>query len=794
MNFPSDVSSPPIGARRPRPATRRLLEGRGRYVDDLTLPRMAHAAFLRSPHARAAIGAIDTRAARTLPGVIAVFTGADLLPLCAGWRGNSMRFPGLNSPLQRALAVERASYQGEPVVVVVASSRAIAEDAVALIEVDWRPEPATQALERALDAPPAHPELASNLGCRIAYGTDGFEAAFAAAAHVVETRLRFGRHTGVPLEARGLVADYDAAEGSLTLHHSHQVPNQIQHHVALMLGLEQHRVRVICPDVGGGFGIKLHFYADEVATAAIAKALGRPVKFFADRLEAFVSDIHARDHVVTARMALDTGGHIIGFDVHDLCGMGAYSIFPRASPVEGMGVVTTMGGPYSFAHFRAVMDAVFQNRPPTAQYRAVGFPIACAVTERLIELGAAATGVDGAGLRRRNYMRPDEMPCTSPNGSRLFELSHAACHDQLLALMDWEGLKAERDRLRRQGVHRGIGLAAFVEMTATGTAVYGDAQIPVIAIDSVTLKIEPSGAITCLASITEQGQGTSAGIAQVVAAAVGVAVDSVSVITGDTGVVPPGGGAWASRGMPDGGETAWQAGTRLRANVLEVAGRLLQLDAAALELVDGAVHVRGDAAARLTLQELARLVYYQGNLLPDGVQAQFAVTHQHRRTGDAVIPTNGIQGSLVEVDVDTGLVRLLGHWCVEDCGRVINPLLVDEQIRGGIVQGIGAALFELLAYDERGQLVSGTLADYLVPMAFEMPDITIGHVETPFSGTGLGAKGVGEGGTCAASAAVLNAVNDALAPFGAAVTALPITPAAVLTALGKLAPEPGRAS
>jgi carbon-monoxide dehydrogenase large subunit len=784
----SGLANPIIGARRPRPATRRLLEGRGRYVDDLSLPRMVHAAFLRSPYARAAIGAIDTGAARALPGVVAVFTGADLVPICAGWRGNSARFPSLNSPLQRALAVERAIYQGEPVAVAVATSRAIAVVAVALMEVAWREAPATPSLERALEAPPAHPELASNLGCRVAYGTDGVDAAFAGAARVVETRLTFGRHTGVPLEARGLVADYDPAEGTLTLHHSHQVPNQIQHHVALMLDLEQHRVRVICPDVGGGFGIKLHFYADEVAIAAVAKMLCRPVKFFADRLEAFVSDIHARDHIVDARMALDADGRIIGFDVHDVCGMGAYSIFPRASPVEGVGVVTTVGGPYSFPHFRAVMDAVFQNRPPTAQYRAVGFPIACAVTERLVDLGAAATGVDAAEFRRRNYMRPDEMPCTSPNGSRLFELSHAACLDKLLDLMGWEALKAERDRLRRQGVHRGVGLAAFVEMTATGSAVYGDVQIPVIAMDSVTLKIEPSGAIRCLASITEQGQGTTGGIAQVVAAAVGVPVDAVTVITGDTGVVPPGGGAWASRGMPDGGEAAWQAGTRLRANVLDVAGRLLQQDPATLELTDGAVHVRGNPEARLTLKELARLVYFQGNLLPDGVQAQFAVTHQHRRTGDALLPTNGVQGSLVEVDVDTGMVRLLGHWSVEDCGRVINPLLVDEQIRGGIVQGIGAALFEHLRYDDRGQLLSGTMADYLVPMAFEMPDIAIGHVETPFSGSALGAKGVGEGGTCAASAAVLNAVNDALAPFGAAVAALPITPAAVLTALGKLAP------
>ncbi|HEV2300538.1 MAG TPA: xanthine dehydrogenase family protein molybdopterin-binding subunit [Stellaceae bacterium] len=775
----------PIGRPMPRPATRRLAEGRGRYVDDFVLPRMLHAAFLRSPHARAEIGRLDTAEAAASPGVARVFTGEDLAKVCRGWRGNSAAYPGMNSPLQRPLAIGRASFQGEPVALVLADSRAQAEDAVEKIAIVWRPEPATSSLEAAAGEPPAHPGLQSNLGWHYEFATPGFSQIFAGAQTVVEDRLVFGRHTGVPLEPRGLVAEYDPGEGILTLHHSHQVPHQMQQHFADLLGLGEHRVRVVCPDVGGGFGIKLHLYPDEVAVAAAALLAHRPVKWIADRLESFMSDIHARENVVAARLALDTEGGLIGFDFQDVCGMGAYSIYPRASPGEALGAVRTMGAPYSFRHFRAVAEAVFQNRPPTAMYRAVGFPIGTTTTERLLDRAARARGEDPAALRRRLYMRPEEMPCTSPNGSRLFELSHEACLDRLLALMDYEALKAERERLRKTGAWRGIGLAAFVEMTAAGVEVYGAAERPVIAMDSVALKIEPSGGVRVLASVTEQGQGTSAAIAQIVAAALGVGVEAVHVTTGDTAVVPAGGGAWASRGVAIGGETAWEAGRRLREQVLRLVGRLLQTDTQTLDLVDGVVVEREGGRPRMPLGDLAELAYMRPHLLPPDAPLEMAVSHQYRRTAEAWIPTNGIQASYLEIDPETGIVTLLRHWCVEDCGRVINPLLLDEQIRGGVVQGIGGALFEACRYDEEGQLQSGTLADYLVPMMGEMPDIVVGHVETPFSGTALGAKGAGESGTCAAAAAVLNAVNDALQPLGAEVSELPMTPAVILAALEK---------
>jgi carbon-monoxide dehydrogenase large subunit len=495
-----------------------------------------------------------------------------------------------------------------------------------------------------------------------------------------------------------------------------------------------------------------------------------------------MSDTHAREHRVTARIAVSGEGRILGFEVEDLCGMGAYSVRPRTSVAEALMAVRIVGAPYDFAHFHGTIDAVFQNRPPTASYRAVGYPIGCAVTEHLVDRAARRLGRDPAEFRRRNLMPAERMPYITPSGAQLAELSHHACLEKILRLMHWGALKEERDELRSRGIHRGIGLAAFVEQGAPNSEINGAGLVPVISTESTTIKVEPSGVVRCTVGTTELGQGVTAGHAQIAAAAIGVPVDDVATIGGDTALVPVGGGTWGSRGIAVGGEAVWQAGRRLRDEILRAAGRLLQADADALDLIDGAIVLRETGAPRLTLKELAEIVYFRGHLLPPGPTPQFALTHHYRRPRDPLIATNGIQASYVEVDIETGIVRLLKHWVVEDCGRIINPLLVDEQIRGGVVQGIGAALFEACCYDEQGQLLSGTMADYLVPMAGDMPDIDIDHVETLYSGTELGAKGAGEAGTCAAAAAVLNAVNDALAPLGAVVNALPITPASILAA------------
>ncbi|TVR06228.1 MAG: xanthine dehydrogenase family protein molybdopterin-binding subunit [Salinarimonadaceae bacterium] len=776
-----------IGRARPDARTRRFLAGCGRFTGDTRPVGALHACFLRSPHANARILKIDAQAARRAPGVEAVFLSDDLARACKSWRTVSTAFPGLVSPTQRPLAQDRVAFQGEPVALVVAESRALAEDAAELIEVEYEPLPAMADYRRGLeeDAPLAHPETGSNRAWSLDVATGDVEAAFAQAACVVEDEIVFSRHTGVPLEPRTILASFDPSAQRLEARISHQMPHQMQAHLADLLDLPMSRVRVVAADVGGGFGVKMHVYPEEIAVCAATRLLGRSVLFVADRVESMLSDVHAREHVVRARMAVSDEGRITAFDIDDLHGIGAYSVYPRSSTMETVMAIRAMGAPYRFEAYRARANVVFQNKAMTGQYRSVGHPIAATVTERLVDRAARALGVDPLAFRRANYVRPQDMPLVNPAGLRLLDLSHEACLDRMMALLDYEALRGEIEEGRASGRIIGLGFAAFVEMTASGTEVYGQAGVPVAAVDTVTLALEPDGSLKAAASVAEIGQGIGQGIAQILAEGVGVPVESVEVALGDTASAPHGGGAWSSRGAAIGGEAAWGAARKLRGAILEVAAALTQEAADALDIVAGGV-VDASGRERMTLRALAETVHFRGHELPEGVQAQLAVAHSYRRERDAAIPTNGIQASLVEIDGDTGIIRCRKHWVVEDCGRVVNPLLVDGQIRGGVVQGLGAALFEECRYDGAGEFLSASLADYLLPMAFETPDIEIAHVETPYSGSVIGAKGAGECGTCAAAAAFLNAVNDAIAPQGASISATPVTPERVLRALGRI--------
>ncbi|MCG6122569.1 MAG: xanthine dehydrogenase family protein molybdopterin-binding subunit [Microvirga sp.] len=784
------LASGEIGRARPAARTRRLITGRGRFTADIRPAGALHACFLRSPHAHARIARIDAAAARAAPGVEAVLLWEDLAPVCKPWRTVSAAFPGLVSPVQRPLAQGRVAFQGEPVALVVAASRALAEDACELIEVEYEPLPAMADYRRGLEqgAPLAHPETGTNLAWSLDAASGDVERAFAEAALVVEDEIVFSRHTGVPLEARTILATFDPSTQSLEARLSHQTPHQMQFHLADLLDLPMARVRVVAEDVGGGFGIKMHVYPEEVAICAAARILGRPVFFAADRIESMLSDVHAREHVVRARMAVSAQGRITAFDVRDLHGIGAYSVYPRSSTMETVMAMRAMGAPYRFEAYRAHADVILQNKAMTGQYRAVGHPIASTVTERLVDRAARELGLDPLAFRRANYVRPQDMPLVNPAGLRLVDLSHEACLDRMIAFLDYEALRARIDSMRGEGLIVGLGFAAFVEMTASGTEVYGRAGVPVAAVDTVTLALEPDGSIKAAASVAEIGQGIGQGIAQIVAEGVGVSVESVELALGDTARSPHGGGAWSSRGAAIGGEAAWGAARKLRAAILDVAAALTQDEPEALDIAAGRI-VDRFGRERATLRSIAEIVHFRGHELPDGVQAQLAVSHSYRREGDVGIPTNGVQASLVEIDGGTGVVRCLKHWVVEDCGRIVNPLLVDGQIRGGVIQGLGAAMFEECRYDENGEFLSASLADYLLPMSAETPDIEIAHVETPYSGSVIGAKGAGEAGTCAAAAAFLNAVNDALAPHGAAISVTPVTPERVLRALGRLAGE-----
>jgi carbon-monoxide dehydrogenase large subunit len=779
-----------IGRSVPRPNLRRLTQGRGQYVSDVVLPRMAHVAFLRSPHAHARIKSIETGKAKKSPGVIAVVTGAELAKVMTPWVGVLTHLKGLKSAPQHAIAVDRACWAGEAVCAVVARSRAEAEDGCELVEIDYEPLPALTDAEAAADpsTPPLHKELGDNICFERTLEVGKVDDAFASSDAVVETTFVFGRHTGVTNEPRSTVADWNEGEQRLTVYQGTQAPHMMQDLFAKHLGLAHQQVRVLTKDVGGSFGIKVHTYADEMAAVALSKLLKRPIKFVADRIESFVTDIHARDHSIKAKIGVRKDGTITAFEIDDITAIGPYSVYPRTSGIEANQVVNLVGGSYTTPNYRARARVVFTNKNVMCQYRAVGHPIATAVTEGLVELAAAKIGMDPLEIRRRNLYPDDAYPATSAAGLKFEQLSHHESLAHLDSMMNYAALRAEQKALRERGIYRGIGFASFIEVTNPSAAFYGVGGARITSQDGATFKLDAQGNISVHTGVSEQGQGAEAVIAQVAASSFGVPIERVRVVMGDTDNTPYGGGTWASRAAGIGGEAAWQAGKALRANVLALAGAMLQAKPEDLDIANGIIVDKGAATERLTLAELARVAYFRPDTLPNGVQAELMATRHYVPRGWPFAFTNGVQASWLEVDIDTGFVKLLKHWCVEDCGTVINPQLVNEQVRGGIVQGIGAALFEQCLYDERGQMLNGNMADYLVPMAAEMPDIEVGHVVSPTADSELGAKGAGEAGTAGAPGCVMNAINDALRPLGAQpLTDMPFTPGKILKALGKIA-------
>src|SRR6478672_1042554 len=781
-------ASPYIGQSVPRASAKRLLQGRGVYTDDLRLPRLAHVVFFRSPHAHARIVKLDFTRAHVMPGVIAVVDGKAVAQYCKPWVAVLAHLKGIKSAPQHAIAIDRACWQGEAVAAVVATGRAVAEDAAEVVAVEYDELEAVTDMRTALDSktPVIHSSLGDNLAFERNLDAGSVDAAFAGSDEVAEADFIFGRHTGVTLEPRAVVADWNAAEARLTIYQGTQAPHMVQNIAALHLGLEESQVRVICKDVGGSFGIKVHIYADEMAVYALSKLLRRPVKFVADRVESFNTDIHARDHRCRGRIGVKRDGTILAFEIDDLTGIGPYSMYPRTSAIEANQVVNLVGGPYVTKNYRARARVVFQNKNVMCQYRAVGHPIACSITEGLVDLAAAKIGMDPVEIRRRNLIPDHAYPCVSPTGLRFELLSHHAAMNKLMTMMNYEALRAEQAALRARNIYRGIGVASFIEVTNPSAAFYGVGGAKISSQDGVAVRLDAQGAVVCQTSITEQGQGSESLTAQIVGSVLGVSMDRVRVILGDTDMKTYGGGTWASRGAGIGGEAALQAAKVLRKNILDVAAAILQSTPGELDIVNNSVVNISDGSPRIELRELARVVYFRPDTLPPGIQPELMATRHFVPREYPFAFTNGVQASWLEVDTDTGFVKLLKHWVVEDCGTIINPQLVDEQIRGGVVQGLGAALFEKCIYDERGQLTNANMADYLVPMSGEIPDIDVGHVVSPTLETELGAKGAGEAGTAGAAAAVANAVNDALKPFGVVITEIPLTPQIILTALGRI--------
>ena len=773
-----------IGARVKRGDDPRLLTGRGRYVDDLTLPRMVHAAFVRSAHAHARLGRVDLERARRAPGVVGVLAGEAVARLCKPYRGVLLHYKGMKTGAMLPLAVERVRYVGEPIVAIAAESRAAADDAATLIDVEYEPLPAVLAPDAAVGtgAPLIHPELGDNILYETRLAAGDVERAFAGAGRVWTRTFTTGRHTGVPLEPRSLIADYEPATRALTVWISTQVPHMMQAVLAELFRLREPRVRVIAPDVGGSFGIKIHVYQDDMAVCALAMTLGRPVKFIASRRESFLSDIHAREQTIHVEVAADGDGVLTAMRASITAGVGPYSAYPRSSMVEGGQVLRLLPGPYRLRHYDAALRVVAQNKVVTSQYRAVGHPIATAVTESMIDLVARDLGLDPAEVRRRNLVRPEELPYTSVTGNVFDSGSYQAALARLLEVAGYDQLRREQKAARAEGRYVGLGLACFVELTGPGAQFYGVGGAPISGQEGTTLRLEPGGAITALVGVTNQGQGTHTALAQIIADELDVDLDDVSVLSGDTAVVPYGGGTWASRGMPIGGGATLLAARALGERIRAVAAALLEADAADILLGGRRAVVRGSPGRGLSFTEIAHAAHFRSNELR-GVEPSLEAT-VHYTNPAAWTFTNGAHLAVAEVDVETGRVRVLRYVAVDDCGRIVNPALVEGQIAGGVAQGLGGALKEQCVYDDAGQLLSTTLMDYAVPTFADIPPIETHHIETSAPTIAGGFKGAGEAGVTGAPAAILNAVNDALAPLGVMLTDQPITPERVVRALG----------
>ncbi len=771
-----------IGARAKRADDPRLLTGRGRYVDDVTLPRMVHAAFVRSAHAHARLTRVSLDRARQAPGVVGVLTGDAVARLCKPYRGVLLHYKGMKTGAMLPLAVERVRYVGEPIVVIAAESRAAADDAAALVGIEYEPLPAVLAPDAALaeGAPVIHPELGDNILYQTRLTAGDVERALSA-GRVWERTFTTGRHTGVPLEPRSMIADYEPATRALTVWISTQVPHMMQAVLADLFGLREPRVRVIAPDVGGSFGIKIHVYQDDMAVCALALTLGRPVKFVASRRESFLSDIHAREQTIRVEVGADREGVLTAMRASITAAVGPYSAYPRSSVVEGGQVLRLLPGSYRLRNYDASLRVVAQNKVVTSQYRAVGHPIATAVTESMIELVARDLGLDPAEMRRRNLVCADELPYTSATGNVFDSGSYQAALARLLEAAGYDQLRREQAEARAEGRHVGIGLACFVELTGPGAQFYGVGGAPISGQEGATLRLEPGGAVTALVGVTNQGQGTHTALAQIIADELDVDLDDISVVSGDTAVVPYGGGTWASRGMPIGGGATLLAARALGERIRSVAAALLEANAADIELGGGRAVVRGSPGRGLSYSEIARAAHFRSNELR-GVEPSLEATVHYTNPAPWTF-TNGAHLAVVEVDVETGRVRVLRYVAVDDCGRMVNPALVEGQIAGGVAQGLGGALKEHCVYDEAGQLLTTTLMDYAVPTFADVPAIETHHIESPAPTIAGGFKGAGEAGATGAPAAILNAVNDALSPLGVMLTDQPITPERVVQAL-----------
>ena len=752
----------------------RFLRGEGRFIDDVTLPGLLHAAFLRSPHAHATLTRVRTDAARTMPGVVAVFTHADLarwmkpLPLFGApppGLAAAVKFDIRQAP-QYALAKERVRYVGEIVAMVVADDRGRAEDAVEAIEVEYAALPAAADMLSAAEAgaPLVHPEWGTNVAVAFRHAIGNADRALASADVVIEETFRIQRYVGMPLEGRGVVAAWDRRDGALTTWNSTQVSHFVQQGLVTALELPPHRVRVIAPDVGGGFGTKASGYAEDALIPIAARVLGRPVKWIEDRREHMMAAAHARHQTHTIRLGARRDGTIVGLADRISLDLGAYNVWGIVLPYN---TVAHLIGPHRIRDMSVEVKAVVTNKTPNAPYRGAGRPETVFAMDRAVDCLARALRLDPADVRRKNYIRPDEMPfdfgMPYRDGNPLVYDSgdFPAALESALSAVEYDRVRKEQDGLRARGVWRGVGISGYVEGTAIGP------------FESARVVLDAAGRVQVMTGAVCSGQGHETSFAQICADVLGIPLDHVTVIGGDTATVPFGIGTFASRSGVTAGNSIVDAARQIRTKVLAAAGALLEASPEDLEIEDGRVFVRG---APQSAVDFARIVQAAIPTFakPGVVTPDFDATAYHH------VPTvtfaSAVHAAVVDVDRDTGAVKLVRYVVVHDCGKVLNPIIVDGQVHGGVAQGVGGALFEDMAYDAEGQLLAGSLMDYAVPVASDLPSIETVHLEYPSPRNPLGMKGLGEGGAISPPAAIANAIDDALAPLGVRLTETPALP------------------
>ena len=757
-----------VGTKVKRREDPRLVQGLSHYVDDLRMADVLQVAILRSPHAHARINGINTDAASALAGVVSVVTGADIgdsvgsVPCAAA-------NPTLRTPPHPVLAQGEVRYVGEPVVAVVAEDSYTARDALDLIEVDYEPLPAVSDLEKALQpgSPLVHSQWDSNQAFTFECGTGDMDKARAEADVIIKQKIVHQRLAPIPVETRGVVARYFPGEDELTVWSSTQIPHLLRAMLALVLGFPEHRIRIIAPEVGGGFGCKLNVYREEALLAHLAMKLKATVKWIEGRRENIQATIHGRGQVGTVEAAVKRDGTILGVTYDSLLDTGAYHqlLTPGMPPLTGL----MISGSYKIPTLKFTSTGGFTNKVATDAYRGAGRPEATLVIERTMDLIARELDMDPVELRRKNFAQPADFPLPVATGLAYDSGNYQAALDKALEMVGYDDLRAEQKRLREEGRYLGIGFSTYVEICAMGPS----AALPAGGWESGTVRMDFTGKATVLTGVSPHGQGEETTFAQIVSDDLGVPIEDIAVLHGDTAVVPNGIGTFGSRGISVGGTAVYMATQQVREKAEAIAANVLECSAEDLEFEDGKFSVKGVPDKGITIQEVA-LQAHVATKLPAGMEPGLQATSVFE-------PSNftfpfGTHICVVEVDTQSGDIEIKKYVAVDDCGKVINPMIVDGQVQGGIAQGLGQALLEEVVYDEDGQLITGSLMDYAVARAEDLPTLEFARTETPSPVNPMGVKGVGEAGTIGSTPSIVNAVVDALAPFGVKHIDMPLKP------------------